>query len=83
MLVDRLAHERFLVEDVNEPREDRVFKRLGGEAIGVAVLGAVALPGEADVVGVASAVAVCGGAEVALAAAGAGDQAREQVVGLV
>lgn len=30
---DRLAHERFLVEDLDEPLENRVFERLGGEAV--------------------------------------------------
>jgi hypothetical protein len=78
---DRVADDRFLLEDCDESLKDRVVEPLGGQPVGVAALLAVALAGEADVVGVAPAVG--GGADVALAAAPAADQAGEQVVRLV
>jgi hypothetical protein len=79
---DRVAHERLVGEDGGELVEDRVLERLGGEAVGVAGGGAVAVAGEADVVAVAAAVAVGGGADVALAAALAAQQAGQGLNGL-
>jgi hypothetical protein len=80
---DRLAHHVLLGETALELAEDRLLELRGRQAIGVAALSPVALPREADVVRVASAVAVGGGADVALAAARALNQPREQVVALV
>jgi len=82
-VVDRGADDWFLFEGGEQLAHDRLFEFLGGEAVVVATLCAVALAGVADVVGVAAAVAVGGGADVAFAAAGALDQAGEEVVGVV
>nr|WP_262324442.1 hypothetical protein [Acidiferrimicrobium sp. IK] len=56
------------------------FELVGGEPLGGAGGGAVAVAGEAGVVAVAVLVAVRGGADVALAAVSAGDEPGKQVV---
>lgn len=68
---------------VEQRVEDCPVELFGGQPIGVAAAGAVAVAGEAGVVAVAVTVAVGGPADEARAAAGAGDEPGKQVVGAV
>ncbi|HKS43728.1 MAG TPA: hypothetical protein VJT49_01185 [Amycolatopsis sp.] len=69
-------------EGVHKRGQYGAFELIGGQPVGGAVFGAVAVPGEAGVVAVAVLVAFRGGAEVALAAVGAEQSPDQGVVGV-